>query len=147
MRLGFLQQNDGEFPTVEITADGLQFLKERRAVTLTRPPAKLARPSKGEAPTSSKSRPYRAGEIVCDEALFEKLRQLRRELADGLHVPAYIVFGDVSLRAMARDYPSTEREFAGITGVGLKKLQEFGAPFIEAIAQHLRENPRQAFLD
>ena len=62
-------------------------------------------------------------------------------------VPADIVFGDVSLRVMARDYPTTEREMENITGVGVKKPEDFGAQFLDAIIRHLRENPRQAFLD
>ena len=66
---------------------------------------------------------------------------------DSRSVPAYIVFGDVSLREMARDYPTTEREMETISGVGIKKLADFGAQFLDAIIKHLRENPRQAFLD
>ena len=48
---------------------------------------------------------------------------------------------------MAREYPVTEHAFAGITGVGTRKLEEFGAQFMDAILKHLRENPRQVFAD
>jgi ATP-dependent DNA helicase RecQ len=89
----------------------------------------------------------RAGEITCDEGLFEKLRALRREIADSRGVPAYIVFGDVSLREMARDYPTTEAGMERISGIGTKKLEDFGAQFLDCIIKHLRENPRQVFLD
>src|SRR5205823_12955503 len=58
------------------------------------------------------------GEIECDEELFESLRDLRKKLADERDVPAYIVFSDVSLRQMARDYPSREEQFSRISGVG-----------------------------
>jgi ATP-dependent DNA helicase RecQ len=68
-------------------------------------------------------------------------------LADERDVPAYIVFSDVALRQMARDYPASEREFARISGVGEKKLREFGAVFLAEIAAHLRSNPRQIFAD
>ena len=53
--------------------------------------------------------------------------------------------GDVTLREMARDYPTTEREFTNLSGVGAKKLDEFGAQFMDAITKYLRENPRQSF--
>jgi ATP-dependent DNA helicase RecQ len=48
---------------------------------------------------------------------------------------------------MARSYPRNEGEFSRISGVGEKKLREFGAPFMEAIAEHLATNPRQIFAD
>ena len=48
---------------------------------------------------------------------------------------------------MARHYPVTEAEFARISGVGQRKLQEFGAVFIAEIANHLRTNARQIFAD
>src|SRR5258708_34225841 len=87
------------------------------------------------------------GEITCDEALFERLRQLRKRLADERDVPAYIVFSDVALRQMARHYPANENEFARISGVAQRKLQEFGAVFLAEIARHLGANPRQTFAD
>jgi ATP-dependent DNA helicase RecQ len=90
---------------------------------------------------------HRAGDIACDEALFERLRQLRKQLADERGLPPYIVFSDVSLRQMAREYPQNEREFARISGVGERKLSEFGTVFLGEIAAHLRSNPRQIFAD
>jgi ATP-dependent DNA helicase RecQ len=110
-------------------------LSRREKVTLTRP----------VAVPEAKGR--RSGEIACDEVLFDRLRGLRKRLADDRSVPAYIIFSDVALRLMARDYPANEREFARISGVGEKKLQEFGATFLEEIAIHLQNNPRQVFAD
>ena len=135
LRLGLLRVAAGEFQTIEITEDGLQFLKERRPLLLTRPMKSAAKPEK------------RTGDISCDETLFEVLRTLRREIADGLGVPAYIVFGDKTLRHMARTYPQNEREMSRIPGVGTKKLDDFGAQFTDAIVKYLRENPRQVFSD
>jgi len=90
---------------------------------------------------------HRAGEIGCDEALFEKLRQLRKQLADEQGVPPYIVFSDVALRQMARSYPQSQADFARISGVGERKLREFGSVFMAEISSHLRANPRQVFAD
>ena len=56
--------------------------------------------------------------------------QLRKQLADERGVPPYIIFSDVALRQMARVYPANDREFARISGVGEKKLREFGAAFL-----------------
>ncbi len=141
IRLGYLRLAQGDFPTVELTADGIDVLKSRARIPLTRLPVR----SKRDEPQRPK--PKRTGDITCDELLFEKLRQLRREIADSLGLPAYIVFGDDTLREMARDYPVTELELRNISGVGEKKMEQFGAQFTDAIVKYLRENPRQAFLD
>jgi len=60
-------------------------------------------------------------------------------------VPAYIIFGDVSLRQMARDYPTTSAGFGLISGVGEKKLKEFAEIFTAEITDYLEDNPRQEF--
>ena len=135
IRLGLIQQLPEKFNVLALTPEGLAVLKERKAVTLTSP---VTAPEPG-AP--------RVGEVGCDEALFERLRQLRKRLADDRNVPAYIVFSDVALRQMARNYPSNERDFARINGVGEKKLREFGEVFLVEIAAHLETNPRQIFAD
>ncbi len=134
VRLGLLRQSAEKFATVELTEDGLEVLRTRRPITLTKPVA-----------IAEKKARTRKGEIACDERLFEILRRLRKEIADGRNVPAYVIFGDVTLREMARDYPTTEREFTNLSGVGAKKLDEFGAQFMDAITKYLRENPRQSF--
>ena len=133
VRMGFVRQTTDKFSVLELTAAGGTMLKARAKVTLTKPV------------TAPEPRGRRTGEISCDELLFEKLRQLRRRLADERDVPAYIIFSDVALRQMARDYPANARDFARISGVGEKKLSEFGEVFLEEIADHLRANPRQAF--
>ena len=134
-RLGYLRQTTEKFSILELTAEGRAVLKERKAVPLTKPVA---------APGLAA---HRAGEISCDEPLFERLRQLRKKLADEQDVPAYIVFSDVALRQMARQYPANETEFARISGVGQRKLQSFGAVFLAEIADYLKSNPRQMFAD
>jgi ATP-dependent DNA helicase RecQ len=135
-RMGLVQQaSPDRFNVLSLTPEGAELLKLRKKLTLTRPV---------QAPVPQT---HRAGEIACDEALFERLRQLRKQLADERGVPPYIVFSDVSLRQMARDYPANEREFARISGVGEKKLQEFGTAFLAEIAAHLQANPRQMFAE
>ncbi len=135
IRLGYLRQSAEKFSVLELTAEGMALLKERKTLKLTKP---MAAPQPVE---------HRAGEIACDEALFETLRTLRRRLAEERSVPPYIIFSDVALRQMARLYPATESEFARISGVGERKLQEFGKVFLTEIARHLQTNPRQVFAD
>ncbi|HVU38858.1 MAG TPA: DNA helicase RecQ [Opitutales bacterium] len=132
VQLGYVRQNTDQYPVAELTAQG------RRALS-TREPIELADPrgqSRSRRELSSVGNVAGTGEIAHDEFLFEKLRQLRRRLADERDVPAYIIFSDASLREMAARCPRDEAAFSTIAGVGEKKLREFGALFIAEISAH-----------
>jgi len=126
VRLGFLQQTSGQMSVLEITSEGAGMLSRRSPVTLTQP----------TKTPETKQKAKRAGEIDCDESLFERLRNLRKTLADERNVPAYIVFSDVALRQMAGVMPTTESEFLMISGVGEKKLKEYGPLFLKEISNY-----------
>ena len=135
MRLGYLAQSEGEYPTLELTAEGVEVLRSRAPIQLTK------------ALDLPKARRVvrREGEIACDEILFDRLRILRKQLADERKVPAYVIFGDATLRQMAREYPDHEGRMEGIFGMGEKKRAEFGSAFASAIATFLETNPRMTF--
>ncbi len=135
IRLGYVRQTADKFSVLELTNTGAAVLKSRATVKLTKPAV------------APETKTHHVGEITCDEALFERLRELRKKLADERDVPAYIIFSDVSLRQMARNYPESENDFARISGVGEKKLREFGEIFLNEIALHLATNPRQIFAE
>ncbi len=65
-----------------------------------------------------------------EEALYLRLKDLRKRLADARGVPAYVVFTDATLQAMARFRPQTPEHFLALSGVGLKKLQQYGEAFL-----------------
>ena len=69
------------------------------------------------------------------EALFQRLRVLRKSIADQQSVPAYIVFSDKTLRAMADERPSTPQELLAVSGVGPLKLERYGDAFMAAVNQ------------
>ena len=71
-----------------------------------------------------------------DEPLFEKLRQLRRSLADEQGVPPYVVFGDVTLRQMAALQPTDGDALLSVSGVGRTKLERYGQAFLGVIRDH-----------
>jgi ATP-dependent DNA helicase RecQ len=137
MRLGYVGLGTGEYATLELTAEGMAVLRARTPITLTKPAA--------HAPKSRRVAPRREGDIDCDEILFEKLRTLRKLLADERKVPAYIIFGDNTLRALAREYPQSLSALEGIPGIGEKKRAEFGEVFTATIAGYLKHNSRQSF--
>ena len=131
MRLGLAQLTSGRMSLVELTPEGREWLRSREPLELTRPV--VAKPKSQE----KRIRSERAGEIECDEMLFERLRELRLELAVKEGVPPYMIFGDVALREMARDCPATLEAFGLISGVGEKKKVKFGKLFISEIAAYL----------
>lgn len=132
IRMGYLRQAAEKFNVLQLTDQGQAALRERQSIRLTK------------RVTATKPVQPRAGEISCDEDLFERLRRLRKRLADERGVPPYIIFSDVSLRQMAREYPSNEAEFAQISGVGEQKLKRFGKIFLSAIANHRRDSSTKA---
>jgi superfamily II DNA helicase RecQ len=74
------------------------------------------------------------GPLDADEReLFERLRLVRREIADEMNVPAFVVFSDKTLRAVARARPATEDALLGVKGVGPKKAAAFGERFLAAL--------------
>ena len=75
-----------------------------------------------------------------DKGLFEELRGLRGQLAAKNKVPAYIVFGDASLRDMARCRPTTLENFSLVHGVGQKKLEDYGEVFTDLVRGYCLEN-------
>jgi ATP-dependent DNA helicase RecQ len=136
LRLGLIECAPGRFATLTLAPAGREALRNRTPITLT----------KQIDITAQKEKP-RAGAIECDEVLFEQLRALRRKLADERDVPAYVIFSDVSLREMARSYPTTTSEFRRVPGVGEQKLKDFAQPFLSEINNHLATNPRRTFSD
>ncbi len=135
LRLGLLTQNEGEYPTLHLTAEGMDALRTRRPITLTKPM---------DLPKARKV-VRREGDIECDDILFGRLRDLRKKLADNKGVPAYVVFGDATLRQMAREYPMGDEAMAGIFGMGAKKRAEYSEIFAREIATYLRDNSRMTF--
>ena len=134
-RLGYLFQDPSRLGSLSVTAQGITALKARQQITLTRP-----------LPVVEKRRlAPKTGDIPCDEALFLLLRQQRRELAEARAVPPYIIFGDVTLRHLARTYPVTAAAFSRVPGVGQKKLEDFGEAFMQIIRSYRASHPAQQF--
>jgi len=134
LRLGLLEVGTGEFQTIDVTDAGLAALRNREMITLTRT----------DAPTTTRTRRKKtarasteAATVPAGDELFEKLRALRRQLAVERNVPPYIIFSDTALREMAAQRPTTEESFLEISGVGEKKLADFGGVFLAAIRDHI----------
>ncbi len=120
---GFIIRNDGEYETYAIAPKGARFLNERQAIVL---------PKQQKEEQSIKQR---GGKLSYDKNIYEALRELRKEVADENNVPAFVIFGNVSLQEMAYYLPTTREEFAKISGVGLQKLDKYGDQFTGRIEE------------
>ena len=73
------------------------------------------------------------------ELFFQRLRKLRKQLADAQAVPPYVIFSDTTLRQIALQQPQTPEHFSKISGVGEYKLAQYGDKFIAEIKSYLQE--------
>jgi ATP-dependent DNA helicase RecQ len=135
---GCLAREDGEYPTLGVSARGHQVLRGEETVTLLRTVA----PARGLRPPPPTAAPG-PGRGTSDEDLFEALRALRRAMAEERGIPPYLIFSDASLREMARERPTSDEAFLQIKGVGLRKLAELGPRFLTCIREHAIASDRE----
>jgi ATP-dependent DNA helicase RecQ len=128
---GFLERQ-GEYDTLEITSLGKKLLAGQITPILAKP---LVAEKKKAIAAKQKAR-KKADFAGVDEELFELLRAKRAELARKRGVPAYLIFGDRSLKEMAAQKPATKQAFAEIFGVGERKLKTYADAFLEVIKGH-----------
>ena len=127
---GFLERQ-GEYDTLALTDLGQQLLNGEITPILAKP--LVAEKKKA---ITAKQKAKRAKDFAgVDEELFELLRAKRAELAHKQGVPAYIIFGDKSLKDMASRKPTTHATFSEIFGVGDHKLKTYADQFISVIKQ------------
>ncbi|TWU56598.1 ATP-dependent DNA helicase RecQ [Rubripirellula tenax] len=123
----------GEYQTLGLTESGRRLLHRDGEPKLT-----IATKSKKAVRSTGVATPADAWQGV-DRGLFDVLRQLRRDIATERSVPAYVIFGDATLREFARERPTTLAAFAKIKGVGERKLADLGEPFVESIEGYCRD--------
>ena len=124
-----LDRTGDGFHTLRLNGSSWQVMRGELSVRLCQPPSEAASPS------SSQDESW-AG---VDRGLFDELRTLRREIADRAGIKPYIVFSDATLRQMARRRPRSQETFGLLSGVGDRKLSEFGGQFAACIDAYCRE--------
>ena len=136
--LGYLTLSQGEYPVLALTpsAKGVLFRKETVTIPVRQPSAA----AQADSPRQKKRRSRRedAGEIFFenpDDALLERLRSLRFRLAKEAQVPAYVIFSNATLSAMAAQRPATTAELLEISGVGEKRAFRYGEAFLSVIRE------------
>ena len=131
---GYLMKG-GEYSVLTITERGWRAIRGDETPRLLKP---AASPRKHVAEDSWDG---------VDRGMFDTLRVLRRKIAAHRQVPAYVVFGDASLRDMARRKPSTVDDFLEVTGVGQAKARQYGEEFVATIAEYCRSHSLEQDID
>jgi len=127
-----LEKNIEKYGLISVLDKGLEFLKNPRNVLM---PVDTEFESVNDSDFENVQM-----ESLHDEELYEKLKELQREVARKKNLPPYVIFQESSLEDMATKYPTTMDEMENISGVGKNKALKFGQPFIELIAEYVEEN-------
>lgn len=124
--------------------NALQLTKQSRAVLFEGQKVELVQFStlKERQEAARKEAQSRTRETTQNEALFQRLREVRRQLARDFGIPPYRIFSDATLLAMAEHRPLNDREMRHISGVGERKLHRYGDYFIDAILDFMSEKRR-----
>lgn len=123
---GYVNITGDKYPILNISPLGYQVLKGSQKVSIKKLLSK-------KPDTTNVS-------LVHDESLFEKLRLKRKEIADNLKIPPFIVFSDASLKDMCVKYPVNKQEFLNVSGVGEIKAEKYSNEFIEIIKNYVEQN-------
>lgn len=83
-------------------------------------------------------------QIVQDHPLFEVLREVRKEIAQGEGVPPFVIFSDQTLKDMCAKMPQSDSELLNVKGIGEHKLVKYGSHFLQAVQHFIKENPNYA---
>jgi len=138
VHLDCLRMGYGAQKPLRLTPFGLDVLFGRKQVLLSSVPppetqAERAQKKKFAKAQSRLTPRYTESDVPVDLELFERLRRLRRRLADDANLPPYVIFTDKTLAEMSIAKPRTLGQLANVSGVGKMKLEKYGADFLEEI--------------
>lgn len=131
-----LDETSDGYPVLALNEGSWRVLRGLQKVEFAAAPKaeKVKRERKARGKAGASDAP---GFTSAEESLFQRLRSLRKKLADEQGVPPYVVFADAALHAMAQAQPTTLAAFAAIPGVGTAKLKHYGEVFTQEIAAAL----------
>src|SRR6202789_678467 len=143
---GLIDETQDGYPVLSLNAQSGPVLRQELVVRIAAPPKRSrTRAGSGTAADSAAVAGAVAGTRTTaaaspqSSALFERLRALRKRLADEHGLPPYVVFHDATLREMAERRPLTLNDFAELPGVGHAKLARYGDQFIAVVREHQDE--------
>ncbi|MEQ1790800.1 MAG: HRDC domain-containing protein, partial [Nitrospiraceae bacterium] len=130
---GYLQIEGAEYPTIDLTGRGQEILRGI-GVVLLKGVEERPRESPLKKPSRDQSVPIVAlGASPEDQQIFERLRQLRTELAEEENVAPFIIFHDKTLKAIASYKPATPAALLEVPGIGDLKAERYGRRVLAAV--------------
>ena len=131
-----LVETEDDFRILKLNQHSWEVMRKQRSVF-------IAVPQKANGPILGDDNPN----TMESDLLFDRLRQLRKKIADSQGVPPYVIFHDSSLRLMAQSKPRSLEQFRQISGVVQSKVQQYGDIFIAAINDFCQDSlPSTQFL-
>jgi len=128
---GYLHQDVGNYAVLKLTGAARPLLQGKTSLRMARP---RVRQEAARKPVRRQ-----VGALDYDREVFERLRLVRKKLADAAGVPPFVIFSDTSLAEMAAYLPADDDSFLRIHGVGLHKLKRYGQAFLAEIHRHKYE--------
>ncbi len=122
---GYLEQDVGNYSVLKLSESARPLLRGEQSLAMAKPRAKTV--------PLPKAVRRKAGDLEYNQELFDKLRAVRKTLADAAGVPPFVIFSDVALAEMAAYLPTDNEAFLRIHGVGAHKLERYGADFLAEI--------------
>ena len=128
IHLGYLVQDFTRFGVLGLSSSARPVLKGETVVILGKP--------RDTQETMERGKKRAGGRRDYDQALFDRLRALRKRIADESGLPPFVVFSDATLAEMARTIPDNRQELRQVNGVGELKLGKYGDAFLAEIRQY-----------
>ncbi len=132
IQMGYLKQTADFYPVIHLTDKSWEVLRGKEKVMLVSA-TKMAEDKPIKAVAGSN-----APELV-NHDLLEKLKYVRKQLADAQNVPAFTIFSDATLQELALYLPQTEEELLQISGFGEVKLQRYGGVFLQVLQSYAED--------
>jgi ATP-dependent DNA helicase RecQ len=123
LQQGLLDETTDGYPVLKLNARSWEVMRKQQPVYVAVAPQNA----------NAGDRRAESAASVDADALFQRLRSLRKKLADERAIAPYMVFADSTLKSMAQQQPQTLAEFANISGVGSRKLLQYGDKFLSEI--------------
>lgn len=138
MEQGYLKQ-EGEYPVLQLTELSAKVLNGKEKVFLF----------EAEKIEISYSENQRENTLEMDreEALFQELRQARKQIADEENVPAFVIFSDATLSELAAYFPQNKEDLEKISGFGEVKIEKYGGTFLDIILSYCEKNQLESKID
>lgn len=131
---GYLEQSDGKYPVVSLTADGREALGGHKRIMQQK---RVVEDVPAAIPPRRQKRRANAVDEEALRPLFDALRAVRRDLARDENIPPFVIFSDATLWDMAALKPNSLDAMGDIKGVGSFKLHKYGRSFISAIQSYM----------